>query len=214
MNIIDVVQSRKTCKVYDANRPLTAAQIQDIKTLLRYAPSSVNVQPWHYFLLESKEAKEKILPGFMDFNRPKVLDSSLTVIFAVKNELGASHSELITEQEDHDHRFVDETAKKNVATGRNTFINLNSETPEALKRWTEKQAYIALGTLLIGAAALGIDATPIEGILTDELDNILDLKAKGLHSIVAVTLGYSSDDDFNAKLPKSRLPEADVITVL
>lgn len=215
MNIIDLIKSRKTCKAYDASRTLDKAQIEAIKTLLRYSPSSVNAQPWHYFLLESTDAKNKILPGFMEFNRPKVLESSLTVIFAVRNTLGEAHVELITEQENKDNRFANETGKNNVAAARRTFINLNSESQENLNTWNEKQAYIALGTLLLGVEALGINATPIEGILTEELDSILGLSNQGLHSIVAVTLGYSKDtDDYNASLPKSRLPEEEIFTTL
>ena len=215
MNIIDVAQSRKTCKVYDASRRLTIEQIEDIKTLLRYSPSSVNVQPWHYFLIESDAGKEKVLPGIMEFNRPKVLDSTLTVIFAVRNTLGDAHVELITEQEDKDQRFLDQASKEGVAAGRKRFIELNSNDQEHLNKWNEKQAYIALGTLLLGAAAMGVDATPIEGIITEELDKILDLPSKDLHSIVAVTIGYSSEEnDYNAKLPKSRLPAEAIFTTL
>ncbi len=215
MDIIDIIKSRKTCKVYDASRSFNQDQINAIKALLRYAPSSVNSQPWHYILIESSEAKDKILPGFMEFNRPKVSDSALTVIFAVRNTLGEAHVELITEQEDKDKRFADEANKNTVAAGRRTFINLNSESQEDLNKWNEKQAYIALGTLLLGVEALGIDATPIEGILPAELDKILNLSEKNLHSIVAVTLGYSKEGaDYNATLPKSRLPEDEIFTVL
>ena len=214
MNIIDVIKSRKTCKIYDPSRALTADQIEDIKTLLRYAPSSVNSQPWHYFLIESVDAKENILPGFMEFNRPKVTNSSVTIIFTVRTTLGDQYAEFITEQEAKDQRFLDEAGKAGVDAGRKTFINLNSSTQEDINRWCEKQAYIAMGTVLLGAGALGIDATPIEGVLPDELDRILELPQQGLRAIAAVTLGYASADDYNAKLPKSRLPEDRVFTVL
>ena len=58
------------------------------------------------------------------------------------------------------------------------------------RHWTEKQAYLALGTLLLGAAAKGIDATPMEGIDRQALDEELGLAAQGLSSVVAVALGY------------------------
>jgi len=44
------------------------------------------------------------------------------------------------------------------------------------------------------------------------VDEALGLKAKGLRSRVMVALGYRSEDDFNARLPKSRLPESAVIS--
>ena len=76
----------------------------------------------------------------------------------------------------------------------------------------EKQVYLALGTLLLGAAALEIDATPIEGFDARVLNEALGLREQGMTSIVLVALGYRSADDFNAKLPKSRLPVETVIS--
>ncbi|MGL4409959.1 MAG: NAD(P)H nitroreductase, partial [Zoogloea sp.] len=61
---------------------------------------------------------------------------------------------------------------------------------------------------------LDIDATPIEGFDAALLDAELGLAEQGLKSVVLVALGYRSEDDFNAKLPKSRLPAAAVITEL
>jgi nitroreductase/dihydropteridine reductase len=78
----------------------------------------------------------------------------------------------------------------------------------------EQQAYLALGTLLLGAASLGLDATPMEGIDRDALDRELGLADRGLRSLVMVSLGYRSDSDFNAALPKSRLPAERVFTHL
>ncbi len=74
--------------------------------------------------------------------------------------------------------------------------------------------YLALGILLLGAAALEIDATPIEGFDPRVLNEELGLRDKGLTSVVIAALGYRSADDFNAKLPKSRLPIESVLSEL
>ena len=81
-------------------------------------------------------------------------------------------------------------------------------------QWMEKQVYLALGGLLPGAAMLGIDATPMEGFDQRELDLSLGLREKGLTSVVLVSLGYRSEKDFNAALPKSRLPREEVFTFI
>ena len=78
----------------------------------------------------------------------------------------------------------------------------------------EKQLYLAFGTLLLGAAALEIDACPMEGFDVKILDEELGLRSKGLTSAVIASLGYHSDEDFNARLPKSRLLAETVITHL
>ena len=78
----------------------------------------------------------------------------------------------------------------------------------------EKQVYLALGTLLLGAATLEIDATPIEGFDRTTLDDVLGLRERGLNSVVLAALGYHSDEDFNACLPKSRLTADEILTLM
>ncbi len=76
----------------------------------------------------------------------------------------------------------------------------------------EKQTYLALGTLLLGAVSLGVDATPMEGFDSRRLDEELGLREQGFTSLVLVSLGYRADSDFNASLPKSRLPAERLFT--
>jgi nitroreductase/dihydropteridine reductase len=61
---------------------------------------------------------------------------------------------------------------------------------------------------------MGLDATPIEGFTASKMDDVLGLAEKGQTSVVVATVGYRSDADFNAKLPKSRLDQNEVITLL
>jgi len=72
------------------------------------------------------------------------------------------------------------------------YINgsIKNLTPEQLQIWAAKQTYIALGFALVAAATEEIDATPMEGFKPDAVDEALGLKELGLHSAVAVTLGY------------------------
>ena len=77
-----------------------------------------------------------------------------------------------------------------------------------------RQAYISLGFLLMGAATLGLDATPIEGFFPEKLDAALGLTEQGLKSVVVASIGHRSAQDFNATLPKSRLPADQLITRL
>ncbi|MNV90975.1 Oxygen-insensitive NAD(P)H nitroreductase [compost metagenome] len=78
----------------------------------------------------------------------------------------------------------------------------------------EKQTYLAFGTAMLGAAAHGLDATPIEGFDSKLLDAELGLREQGFTSVVLLSLGYRSEADFNAGLNKSRLPASTVFTFL
>ncbi len=76
-----------------------------------------------------------------------------------------------------------------------------------------KQAYIALGTALIAAAELKVDATPIEGFNASIIDEVLGLKEKGLHSTVILALGYRDlEKDYMATMKKVRLPIDEMVT--
>ena len=67
------------------------------------------------------------------------------------------------------------------------------------------QAYIALGFALAAAAELGVDSTPMEGFDPDQVDEILDLKSKGLRSKVLLPLGTRAEEgDWLLPMPKVR----------
>jgi len=61
---------------------------------------------------------------------------------------------------------------------------------------------------------LGVDATPMEGFDAAALDKELKLRERGLTSVVLVALGRRSEKDFNAGLPKSRLPKEALFTFI
>ena len=76
----------------------------------------------------------------------------------------------------------------------------------------DKQVYLNLGQFLLGAAALGVDATPMEGIEIPVLDAEFGLREKGYSALFVVPLGYHDpEQDYNASLPKSRLPYSDIL---
>jgi nitroreductase/dihydropteridine reductase len=54
----------------------------------------------------------------------------------------------------------------------------------------------------------------MEGFDRDTINQEFGLAEKGLKASVVVSLGYRSENDFNAKLPKSRLPDQVVFTRL
>ena len=214
MNITDIIRTRYTSKAYDASRGLTDEQREQLLELLRLSPSSVNSQPWHFFAVESAEAKARILPAFGEANAAKVKDAALVVVFTTRTEMNEEHLHTLLAQEQQDGRFNNEDAKAGQDAGRRYFVNLNSHSVEQQRNWMARQAYLSLGFLLFGAAAMGLDATPIEGFTPQSMDEILNLPAQGLQSVVVAAIGHRSEQDFNARLPKSRLERGKVITLL
>lgn len=212
--VADISKRRYTCKAYNPDKKIPQEAMAQLYDVLRNSPSSVNSQPWHFIIAETDTAKDQILPAFFEFNQPRVKNASHIVIFLSRNELPSEFLTKIVDQEDEDLRFPKDGMKQANDDGRRFFVGLNSQSEADLHHWQNKQVYIALGNLLLAAAALDIDSTPIEGFDPQKLEEILELKAKGYRSVVVASLGYRSDEDFNAQLNKSRLPFDDIFTII
>ncbi|MFW1971961.1 oxygen-insensitive NAD(P)H nitroreductase [Acinetobacter bereziniae] len=217
MDLLTVAKTRYTTKAYDATKKIPQEQFERLVEILRLTPSSINIQPWHFFIADHDEAKQRIakaLVGKYAYNAPKVLDSSHTILFCTKADISEQHLADLLQQDDLSGRFKDEKAKQGQKESRSGYVSYYRNEKGDIQRWAENQTFIALGQMLLAAGIEGIDATPIggfdEAILTEELG----LTEKNLIPSVIMTLGYRSDVDFNAKLPKSRLAQKDLITRL
>lgn len=214
MNIVEIANERYATKHYNKVEKISDTKIEQLLTILRNSPSSVNIQPWHFFVVGNNAAKNKIISAITDFNQPRITDSSHTIIFCMKTTIDDDFLQTLLDQEEADGRFPSKDFKKAQDKGRRSFVKKNNSTPQSLMTWESNQLYIALGQLLFAAKAIGIDSTPIEGFDSNKMDKILGLKEKGLKSVVVVALGYHSDNDGNADRPKSRLPAEKIFTFL
>jgi len=217
MKLNEALKYRYSTKKFDSEKKITQSDMQEIKDLLRLSPSSVNSQPWHFIIAESKEAKERISKstgGFYAFNKEKVLDASAVVVFLSKKEMDDEHLSKLTAQEDKDGRFMNEEIKLQNDAGRKAFNNIHKKDLKDDYLWLEKQVYLNLGSFLIGLGVMGIDSVPMEGFDAKILSEEFDLDIKGLTPLVLVPIGYRSEEDYNANLNKSRLPEEDIFTLI
>lgn len=215
-DITQYAQERYTTKLYDASQKISQDNIEKIKILLRFSPSSTNIQPWHFVLASTPGGKAKIARATEEkypFNRQALLDASHVVVFASRLAVDETYLRYVLDAEDADARFqAGAEFKARQHDGRSMFVNMHKQDYKDVQHWMDKQVYLNIGQFLLGVATLGIDATPMEGIDAAILDAEFGLRAKGYSSLVAVALGYRHADDFNAKLPKSRLDYTDILT--
>ncbi|OMH39235.1 oxygen-insensitive NAD(P)H nitroreductase [Motiliproteus sp. MSK22-1] len=217
MNIEKYSKERYTTKVFDSDSSLSDSIINKVKNLLQVSPSSVNSQPWHFIIAGTESGKQRIAKaasGAYEYNKPKLTDSSHVIVFCSKTSIDDDYLEKLLDQEDSDGRFANGDFREAQRKGRSTFVNLHKFNLKDSQHWMEKQVYLALGTLLLGASTLEIDACPMEGFDPTILDQELGLREKGLTSVVLVAIGKRSPEDFNAPLPKSRHKQEDIFTNL
>lgn len=215
MDIISVVKKRYSTKAFDAGKKLTAEQAENLKTLLQYSPSSTNSQPWHFIVASTDAGKARIAKSTAEgytFNERKILDASHVVVFCAKTAMDDAWLQKVLDQEDADGRFATPEAKAGNNKGRVFFADMHRKTLKDDDQWMQKQVYLNIGNFLLGAGAMGLDAVPIEGFDAAVLDAEFGLKEKGYTSLVIVPVGHHSQEDFNATLPKSRLPLSVTLT--
>lgn len=111
MEILKLLQKRHTTKKYDASRKISDADFDLLLESLRLAPSSVNSQPWEFFIADTKEAKEKLLPAIADFNHSRVTDSDRLIVCAIHTDLDETYMQDLDDQEEADGRYQDPAYK-------------------------------------------------------------------------------------------------------
>ncbi len=216
-NLKEHMIQRYSTKAFDPAKAISKQDQETLISLMQLAPSSVNLQPWHMVVATTEEGKARVAKGtegFFSFNKSKVTDASMVVVFATKLDIDDAHLQRVLEKEDEDGRYSEEEQKLGVDGARKLFTNIHRHDLRDAQHWAEKQTYLNIGTLLLGAATLGIDAVPMEGIDIKAIDEEFGLRERGYSANVVVSLGYRSQEDFNAKLPKSRLNEDEVFTMV
>jgi nitroreductase len=184
MSLLDSLKWRYAVKRMNGNK-IPEATMNTILEATKLAPSSFGLTPYNIIVIEDEETRKKLQPHF--YNQPQVGESSALVIFATWNSITekevAAYMQEIAEE-----RGVPVESLNDFAG----YINgsIKNLTAEQIQIWAAKQTYIALGFALVAAATEEIDATPMEGFKPDAVDEALGLKELGLHSAVAVTLGY------------------------
>ncbi|SPX11424.1 oxygen-insensitive NAD(P)H nitroreductase [Escherichia coli] len=217
MDIISVALKRHSTKAFDASKKLTPEQAEQIKTLLQYSPSSTNSQPWHFIVASTEEGKARVAKsaaGNYVFNERKMLDASHVVVFCAKTAMGRCLAEagLLT-------RKMPMAALPRRKRKPRT-IKVASSSPICtvkicmmMQSGMAKQVYLNVGNFLLRRGGLWVwTRYPSKVLDAAILDAEFGLKEKGYTSLVVVPVGHHSVEDFNATLPKSRLPQNITLT--
>ncbi|MFO0014257.1 MAG: NAD(P)H-dependent oxidoreductase [Planctomycetota bacterium] len=202
---LQALQWRYATKRFDPDRRIDDPTWQAIEQSMILTPSSFGLQPWKFVVIESREVKEQ-LPA-ISWGQSQPMDCSHMVVFA-------SLRELTPEYVGH---FLEEIARirstplESLDGYRKVILGFIEATRGTHSVWSAHQAYIALGQLMATAAALGIDACPMEGIAPDKYDALLGLNGSPYATRVACALGYRHPDDGYARNAKVRFHPDEVI---
>lgn len=203
MSLIEDLKWRHAVKAYDPTKKVSEEDLAKILDAIALAPSSSGLQQYRVLVISDQATKEKLVPGSL--NPECMRDCSHVLVFAAWDEYT---------DEKIDKVYDLTTDERGLPRGR--FDSYTSMLKQSFKsisttahyEHASRQTYIALGLALAQAAELKIDSTPIEGFKTDVVDEVLDLKSKGLKSTVLMYLGYADPaNDWLGQMKKVRIPQ-------
>jgi len=214
--IIEDLLWRHTTKKYDNTRKVPQEELDVFLEALRLTASSINSQPWKFVVLASDAAKARMQQTFGDspsLNQQHVMNGSHVILFGNHPRYNREDYAEVVDQGIADKRTQAEN--RDAAFGECIYVDKNTDSQGSTSSWTRAQTYIALGNALHTLARLKIDATPMEGLDAAAVTKEFSQELEGYECSLALVIGYHHpEEDFNAKLPKSRKPFDKVFTII
>ena len=207
-DVISNLTWRYATKKYDPSKVVTQDKVDLILEAIRLTATSSGLQPYEVLVVTNNTLREQIKPHA--WNQSQITDSSHLLVFAAWDNYTAERINQMFDLTNEIRGFKNEGWENYRAMLLNTYPQRDAETNF---QHAARQAYIGLGSALIAAAELKVDSTPIEGFDPAKVDEILNLKQKGLRSVVLMPLGYRADEgDWLVNLTKVRRSREQFIT--
>ncbi|HLT64762.1 MAG TPA: NAD(P)H-dependent oxidoreductase [Flavobacterium sp.] len=209
MSIISALQWRYATKKMNGE-VVVESKINSILEAIRLVPTSSGLQPFEVMVITNPALKESIRK--VAFNQSQITDCSHLLVFAAWDHYT---TERMTHYFDHYEKERDLPKGFSDDYKNSVMKQLTSLSLERQFEHAAKQIYIALGFALAEAAALQVDSVPMEGFVSADVDDILQLSEKGLRSVLLLPLGYrDTENDWQAELKKVRKTKEDIFTFI
>jgi nitroreductase / dihydropteridine reductase len=199
MDLINALNWRYAVKRMNGEQ-VPDEKVERILDAIRLSASSMGLQPYTIVTVTNEEVKKALQPA--SYQQPQVIEGSHVIVFAAWTDISEKQVDEYMQQI-AEVRGVSLDSLKEFRTS--LISSVQGKSPDERFEWAARQAYIALGTAMTAAALEKVDATPMEGFIPDEVDQILNLKEKGLRSTAMLVLGFRDEqNDFLANAKKVR----------
>jgi len=210
MNLIEIMNWRYATKKMDPSRSVPKEKVDRILEAARLAPTSSGLQPYEILLVTNAELREKIRA--VAHGQAQITEGSHLLIFAAWDDYSPERINTMFDLTNSVRGFTNEGWE---AYRQSLLSSYPKRGAEVNFQHAARQAYIGLGAALIAAASEEVDATPMEGFDPQAVDELLNLRAKGLRSVALMPLGYRQvGADWLAPLKKVRRSREQFVTEL
>jgi len=159
------------------------------------------LQPLKLIVIENKELQEEFVK-YCYYQR-QVADASHLLVLCIENDTTTDDINAYFDLE----KEVRGVSEEVISKFRDQLVAMyKNKTLEEKQLSATYQTYIALGNLMTVCAVEKIDNCPMEGFVPEKIDELLNLPAQNLKSVLLLPVGFRAEDDFMSTMKKVRKP--------
>lgn len=197
---------RYATKKFDPNKIVDEDTVDQILDATNLSATSFGLQPFKFVVIKNQPLQDQLVAS--SYGQRQVADASHVIVIAARTDVDADYISQFIDLVESERGLPSGTMEdyKSIMTG-----TLTGMSADAMREWTAKQAYLALGTILAACAMLKIDACPMEGFVSTEYNATLGLAEHNLDAVVVVPIGFRAEDDINQNEKKVRRPLTEMV---
>ncbi|MFC0523062.1 nitroreductase family protein [Pontibacillus salicampi] len=195
-----VAKERRSVRQYDSSYKMEASEIRELLETAILAPSSSNLQPWRFLVIQDQAEKEALLP--IAYNQQQVMDSS-AVIAVLGDRYAYKNAERIYSDIAKKGNMPEEVKDTYVASIMQNYGNFKEE---RLSRIAAIDGGIVSQQLMLAAKAKGLDTVPMGGYDEAKLKEAFNIP-ENLEPVMLIAVGKGAKAGFE----KTRLPLDDIL---
>jgi nitroreductase len=186
--IIDSLKWRYATYTFDTSKGISEKDLHTVLEAGNLAATAFGLQPFEFVVVKDQTMKESLVPHA--YGQQHLAKNSALVVLAIRTDLDEAY---ITEYIERIGRTRGVPVEMLEGFKQSMLGAMSMKGADGRNAWAQKQAYIALGTMMAAASELRIDNHGAEGFDPEKFDEMLGLKAKNLHATVLLMLGYRTD---------------------
>ena len=183
----DVVFNRHSVKEFDKDYKIEREEMLQILEEATKAPSSVNLQPWRFVIVESEEGKDKLRP-IIKFNT-KQNDSSSAMILIFGDMKCYEKTDEIYSMAVEAGYMNEDDKNKSVELFNQVYKSFSKE---EMNDVVKIDSSLAAMQLMLVARARGYDTNPIGGFEKDQLAEAFGLDPDRYVPVMIVAIGKAA----------------------
>lgn len=198
-----IIRERKSVRKFDSSSTIPKEAIAEMLTEATEAPSSSNLQPWRFMVIQDQETKKKIKE--FSFNQEQIETSSAIIAVIGDTEM---------------HHNIEKIYRTNFEAGHIDEVNMERQIQNAQALYPQAPTEIRLNVatfdaglismqLMLIAKAKGYDTVCMGGFDKQQFAEKFDLSARYV-PIVLIALGKAAAPAYGS----TRLPLEDIATFI